>query len=247
MRPIAHATDLGGDDPAFLHACGLAAASRAPLVSIHAEPGPHGPFPATSRFAGWGDAIEHRRICHTCCDDVACTLLDAVRTVEPQLVVCGTHARRGFAALVHESVAATLARNLPVPTLIVPNDSTAFVDAATGAVALGTLLVPAGSFGEAARGIAAARMLAALAGAREVAIELVHTGPPDPALAELGVPIVIAHGTIERAICDTARTRGATLVVMTTHGHDGLRDILFGSHTEHVIREVRIPVLAVRA
>jgi nucleotide-binding universal stress UspA family protein len=32
---------------------------------------------------------------------------------------------------------------------------------------------------------------------------------------------------------------------MPTRGHDGLGDALLGSHTEHVIREARCPVLSV--
>lgn len=246
MRPIAHATDLAGDDTAFLHACAIAAASGAPLVSIHAEPGVHGSLPDLARFP-WAHGVSHRRICHTCCDDVADTLLDAIHTVEPQLVVCGTHARRGLAALGRESVAATVARNLPVPTLIVPNDSAGFVDASTGAITLRTLLVPAGSLPEARKGVAAARAFVALAGLRDATIELVHTGAAEPALAELGVPIVVERGSIEAAIQHAARTRTASAIVMVTHGHDGLRDVLVGSHTDHVIRDVRVPVLSMLA
>jgi nucleotide-binding universal stress UspA family protein len=33
---------------------------------------------------------------------------------------------------------------------------------------------------------------------------------------------------------------------MTTRGHDGLADVLFGSRAEHVVREAGCPVLIAR-
>lgn len=46
-------------------------------------------------------------------------------------------------------------------------------------------------------------------------------------------------------IPSAAQARHAGLIVMATRGHDGVGDVLFGSHTERVIRESTCPVLSV--
>lgn len=248
---IVFTTDLSGDDrAAFVHACALAAASGARLVTIHANAPAHiaNQLPdATVLAERWGRSIEHRRVCHECCDDVTDTLLDAIRGIAPQLVICGTHARRGFAAIVRESIATSLARNIEVPALIIPNDAAGFVDEETGRIVLRELIVPAGSRGEAIRGVAAARALASLAGEATLPIEILHAGDDDLPLADLGLPVLRADGPIEAAILATARTRPGCAIVMVTHGHDSVQDVLAGSHTERVIRDAHLPVLSVRA
>ena len=158
---IAHTTDLSGDDAAaFVHACALAAASKARLVTVHGNaPGlDANRLPDASVFgARWGLPIDHDRMCHECCDDVTDTVLDAIRRIDPQLVVTGTHARHGISALLHASVSEAIARNVRVPTLFVQNQGRGFVDAATGALELRRVLVPAGTRDEAIAGLTAAR------------------------------------------------------------------------------------------
>ena len=233
MTRIVHTTDLSGDDDAaFLHACALAAASGARLITIHgnAAAAEASRLPDAAPLAArWGRTIGHDRICHECCDDVADTVVDAVRRVEPALVVAGTHARHGLAALLAGSVAEAVARNVDVPTLIVPNRGRGFVDAATGAIDLARVIVAAGDPEEAARGLAAARELARLA------------GRPDADL----VPIHVDDRGVAAAILAEARERDACVIVMATHGHDGVADALLGSTTEHVVRDAACPVLSV--
>jgi nucleotide-binding universal stress UspA family protein len=106
---IAHATDLTGDDPsAFVHASALAAASSARLITVHGNAPAVGAsaLPDAAELATrWGRAISHERRCHECCDDVADTVLDALRELRPELVVLGTHGRHGLAALVRAASA----------------------------------------------------------------------------------------------------------------------------------------------
>ena len=248
---IAFTTDLSGDDRvAFVHACAVAAASGARLVTIHANAPEEraSELPDAAVFAErWGRPIDHRRVCHECCEDVTDTLLDAIRGFAPQLVICGTHARRGFSALVRGSIATALARNVDMPALIIPNDAAGFVDAATGRFTLRELIVPAGSRAEAIRGIAAARSLASLMNLADVPIEVVHAGSDALAIEDLGIAVVRKTGRIESAIVAAARERPGAAIVMVTHGHDGVRDVLAGSHTEHVIRDAHMPVLSVHA
>jgi hypothetical protein len=187
---IAHTTDLSGDDrQAFVHAAALAARSGARLVSVHgnaaAELADRLPD-ATPLGARWGHPIDHRRVCHECCDDVTDTLLDALRSVMPGLVVTGTHARRGLAAVLHGSVSESLARNLDVPTLVVPNRGRGFVDEGSGAIDLKRVLIPAGDVATAARGLTAARALLAVAGVTDAELMVLVVGarPLDLAAAD---------------------------------------------------------------
>lgn len=71
------------------------------------------------------------------------------------------------------------------------------------------------------------------------------------------VEIVNAQGIVsESAIVDdhsaddgilsTAKTCGADLIVMGSHGRRGLEKLLLGSVTQRVLQEARVPVLVVR-
>lgn len=250
-RPvIAHTTDLtGADRPAFVHAAALAAAGAARLVTIHgnapAEDATELPD-AAPLAARWGRPIEHLRFCHECCDDVTDTLLDAFRTVHPGLVVSGTHARRGLAAVFKGSVSESLARNVDVPTLVVPNSGRGFADEATGALAMQRVLVPAGDVTTANRALAAARAFLALAGVTDAELLLLTVGDHALEVPMAGdVRAVRASGSVDEAILAAARDHDVCLVVMLTAGHDGAGDVLFGSHTEHIIRGAGRPVLTV--
>jgi len=246
---IAHTTDLTGDDTsAFVHASALAAASASRLVTVHgnAPDTAAATLPDAAELATrWGRAIHHERRCHECCDEVADTVLDVLRELRPELVVLGTHGRQGLAAFVRGSISEAITRNLAVPALVVPNYSHGFVDAATGAIDLRRILIPARTVADALRGLGAARRLVALAGSTDVMLELVHVGAADPALEQLGVAITRVDGPLEDAILDVARAHGACVIVMPTSGHDGFGDVLLGSHTERVIREAACPVLSI--
>ena len=243
---IAHATDLTGDDgPAFLHAASLASTSRARLVTLYAgaDGGARGPD-VTGVAARWGRTIMHefRRVDRE--DDLADTIVEALRALQPELVVLGTHARHGIAALLHASVAEAIARNLDVPVLIVPNHARGFVDQA-GMLDVQRILVPAGNGNEARAGLAAAKKLLALTGDGAVPIELLHRGAIEPDLANIGARIVRIEGVLEDAIVEAAKIARPCIIVMPTHGHDGVNDVVLGSHTERVLRDAGCPVLAV--
>jgi nucleotide-binding universal stress UspA family protein len=232
---IAHTTDLTGDDTsAFVHASALAAASSARLVTVHGN-APHSDevkLPDAAPLAAkWGRPITHERRCHECCEEVSDTVIDALADLRPELVVLGTHGRHGFAALVHGSVSETIARNIAAPALFVPNRARGFVNAETGAIDLNRIVIPAGTLADAQRGIAAARRLVALAGTPGAALEIVHVGAPVPELANLGATVTRVEGTLEDAILAVARVHGACVIVMPTSGHDGVGDVLLGSHT----------------
>lgn len=246
---IAHTTDLTGDDAAaFIHASALAAASAARLVTVHgnasAAMAPQLPD-ATELARRWALPIDHVRMCHECCDDVEDTVIDAIHRLKPDLVVLGTHARHGLRAFLHGSVGQAIARNLTVPALFVPNQCRGFVDSATGAIDLRRILIPAATVTQAERGISAARKLLALAKVSNAELEIVHVGDDDPKIAALGVPVTRTTSDIDGTIVRMAKERRACLIVMPTHGHDSVGDVLLGSHSEHVIRDAECPLLSV--
>lgn len=240
---IVHPTDLTGDDElAFVHAAGLAAISGARLITVYAGNDLRATGPDATALAGrWGRPIDHefRRV--ECCDDVAETLVGTLRALDPTLIVVGTHARHGLSALLHGSVGEAIARNVDRPVLVVPNRSRGFVDD-NGRIELRRVLIPANDTATALRGTDAARSLLAMVDS-DAMIELLHVGPLDRELEALGATRV--DGDLEDAIVGTVRQRDACIVVMPTHGHDGVGDVLRGSHTERVIRDIRCPVLSV--
>jgi nucleotide-binding universal stress UspA family protein len=54
------------------------------------------------------------------CGDPAAEILRAIDELKPELVVMGTHGRRGLARLLLGSVAEKVVRSSPVPVLTVP-------------------------------------------------------------------------------------------------------------------------------
>jgi nucleotide-binding universal stress UspA family protein len=71
--------------------------------------------------------------------------------------------------------------------------------------------------------------------------------PVLPAGANLPkVEYVVRVGDASTVILDAA-AKGASLIVMGTHGLGGFRKLVLGSTTERVLRETRVPVLAVPA
>jgi universal stress protein A len=63
--------------------------------------------------------------------------------------------------------------------------------------------------------------------------------PPSQSIIEQGV----AHDTILKV----AEAVGATLIVIGTHGHSGVRRLMLGSVAENVLRHAPCPVLTVRS
>ena len=57
---------------------------------------------------------------------------------------------------------------------------------------------------------------------------------------------IVAQGLPEEAIVEQARNERTDIIVMSTHGHTGLRHWLMGSVAEHVVRNAPCPVLTVK-
>jgi len=57
---------------------------------------------------------------------------------------------------------------------------------------------------------------------------------------------ILATGPAHQEIIDAARSRGADLIVMSTHGRSGFSHLFIGSVAEKVVRAASCPVLTVR-
>jgi nucleotide-binding universal stress UspA family protein len=64
--------------------------------------------------------------------------------------------------------------------------------------------------------------------------------------AGISCEYVALQGSPEQRIVELAKERGATLIVMGTHGRGGLSHVLLGSVAERVLRLAPCPVLTVR-
>jgi nucleotide-binding universal stress UspA family protein len=68
-------------------------------------------------------------------------------------------------------------------------------------------------------------------------------------LSASGLEVTAFHlqGAMAERICEQANTHGADLIVMGSHGHGALYNLLIGSVTSGVLKEARCPVLVVPA
>lgn len=193
----------------------------------------------------------------------------AAEELEADLLVLGTHGRRGALHLLMGSVASGVLRAAGRPVLIVPSRRPR---------PLGPwrrVLVPV-DFSDASRhAVRHAAELVASVGAR---LELLHVIPPieaalpmnlggigalpvvadlEPAaraelarLADELPPAVVAdctvwHGGVVGSILNRAEEGGADLIVVGTTGRTGLDRLLLGSVAENVARLAEVPVLVV--
>ncbi len=76
--------------------------------------------------------------------------------------------------------------------------------------------------------------------------DLEHTARRMRKSTGANVSVVVRDGHPFEVICQTAKTLGADLIVLTTHGHTGLKHVLLGSTAERVVRHAPCPVLTVR-
>lgn len=58
--------------------------------------------------------------------------------------------------------------------------------------------------------------------------------------------VIVQVGTAFEVIANVARDSEADLIIITTHGHTGLKHVFMGSTAERVVRHAPCPVLVVR-
>lgn len=200
--------------------------------------------------------------------DVYDCVAETISTVAPDLVVMGTHGRVGVQKWLMGSLAEKVLRHAPVNVLTLHEDS----PVAGENDGLGELLVPTDFSDCSNRALEAASRLAEQARGR---VALLHVVEPQPlpwaegqetllveadgdelrARFEAALrdelrgregDVIVAEGRVAQEIERVAGERGASLIVLGTHGRGRLAQALIGSIAEKVTRSSPLPVLTVR-
>ena len=201
-------------------------------------------------------------------------ILDLARQEGVDLIVLGTHGRRGPGRLVLGSVAEEVVRRAPCPVLTVRER-----EEAPEAGPIASILVPVDFSEPSQRALALARDVAGRFGARLDVLHVVEQvvlpgfyipgapgvfphnlealhGAADEEIRRLmealGEPPVPWQGRVITAtpsfgIVEQAETLASDLIVMATRGLTGLERLLLGSTAERVVRMAPCPVLTVGA
>ncbi len=200
----------------------------------------------------------------------------AARQQMADLIVIATHGHRGFEPVLLGSTAERVVRHGPCPVLTVPTRITPKRTGKTSPFKLKKILVPVDFSDLSKDALPQATLLAARCGAELVLLHIVEKFPIDyflgyglinkmlvPLMKQaeadleqmagglskstgLNVSAVVRDGKPFEVICQTAKTLGADMIVLTTHGYTGLKHVWLGSTAERVVRHASYPVLAVR-
>ncbi len=198
--------------------------------------------------------------------DVIGAILDYADTVEAELIVLGTHGRRGLQRFLLGSVAEAIVRRASVPVLTIREH-------ARVPEAIRHILVPTDFSDDARMALREAARWAAHFRARLTLLHVLAPAVIPVSVTEMAtvyevmpdlqerlqeeltrwieakVPEVVSsdirieEGPVDLTILERARQDQADLIVMATHGRSGVARWLLGSVTERVLRQAPCPVL----
>ena len=193
------------------------------------------------------------------------------------LIVIATHGHTGLKRVLLGSTAERVVRHAPCPVLTIPTRTLTKRAGKTPAFKLKKILVPIDFSKISKDALPYAVLLAGHFGSEVILLNVVEMFPIDhlqgPELTnQTMVPVmkqaeadlehmaaslsksagvrssaIVRRGTPFAEICHAAKTLGADLIVLTTHGYTGLKHVWLGSTAERVVRHAPCPVLAVRA
>ncbi|HSM09680.1 MAG TPA: universal stress protein [Gemmatimonadota bacterium] len=196
--------------------------------------------------------------------NAAPTIIDYADANDVDLIVMGSHGRRGLRRLMLGSVTTEVVRFARRPVLVVRHE-----EDAAAPTEVDRLIVPV-DFSRASHEAVAVAL--ELASTLDVPIELLHAVEPIP-YVQMAYPISVDTGDFkdyaqhrldeiveqldtsreirttvsvdmaEQAVIDAAYRSSSPLVVMASHGHSGLSRVLLGSTTERLLRKAPCPVL----
>jgi nucleotide-binding universal stress UspA family protein len=206
--------------------------------------------------------------------DPQATIIDQALSTRADLIVMGTHGRRGFKRLVLGSVAEAVLREAPCPVLTVPPHAPAGV---SDTVTFKRILCPIDFSPSALQALGFALDLARQSDGRVTLMRVVewleeeeprasaHFNVPEyrryvvddtqerlrNVVAEesrtwVEIDDLVVFGRAYREILRAAESKPADLIVMGAQGRGGLGLALFGSTTQQVVRGAICPVLTVR-
>jgi len=271
IRRILHPTDFSeASRTAFLHALKIALAGRGKLTLLHVKR--EGEEVEWSEFPGVRDTLHRwgllpanappeavadlglavRKVIAKDNDPVkAC--LNHLEGHPADLIVLSTSQQQDRTRWLAREVSEPLARTAGVPTLLVPQRVSGFVDDATGALALRRVLFPVAPQPRPEAAVERTHGLLAQLGFAGP-VEVLHVGDSS---SMPGVDLPTGNGMDWRrravagevvpTILAEAEATATDLIVMPTEGHHGFLDALRGSTTERVLRGATCPVLALPA
>ncbi|HZK14598.1 MAG TPA: universal stress protein [Desulfobaccales bacterium] len=177
-------------------------------------------------------------------------ILEEAGESQPDLIIMGRHGYTGLTRLLMGSVTARVIGHSPCHVLVVPqgvplsferlliaSDGSAFSEAAwTAALSL------AKTMGSALIGVSVA------ASDRDIPVATQVVRGLEAAASEQGIALdtMIPMGRPEETIVKAADFKGASLIIVGSHGRTGLKRLLMGSVAERVIGEAKCPVLVVK-
>lgn len=206
--------------------------------------------------------------------DVSATIVDQALGTGADLIVIGTHGRRGFKRLLLGSVTETVLHEAPCPVLTVSPRTEA---ASSDVVTFKRILCPIDFSPSALQALGFALDLARQAGGLVTLLHVIEWIPEEEprAYAHFNVPEfrvymvddakqrlrslvaeesrawceiddAVVLGRAHREILRAAEAASVDLIVMGAQGRGGVGLALFGSTTQQVVRGASCPVLTVR-
>jgi nucleotide-binding universal stress UspA family protein len=206
--------------------------------------------------------------------DASTTIVDEALASSADLIVMGTHGRRGFKRLLLGSVTETVLREAPCPVLTVPPHAQ---EGSSRVVAFKHILCPIDFSPSSFQALGFALDLARQSNGSLTLLNVVEwLAEEEPMVnAHFNVPEVrghmrkdsedrldalvaaesrtwceienvVAFGRAHREILRAAETKHPDLIVMGAQGRGGVGLALFGSTTQQVLRGASSPVLTVR-
>ncbi len=267
---ILHPTDFSpASDLAFAHALRLALHNKARLIIMHVgekKDVDWDSFPSVREtLQRWGLleegarradvvklGIEIEKI-NVFDADVADAIAGYLVKRPVDMLVLATEPRTGLASWIKPSTAVQASRKMAVPTLFVPAGTHGCVSLENGKVTMEQVLIPVDHVPPV--GGAIERGLRAITGFGDAQsrLTLLHVGP-ESEFPEVHVPtgpwnIVRScrQGNPVTEILAAAEESNANLLIMVTKGTEGFLDMLRGTTTEQVLRNVHCPVLSIPA
>lgn len=206
--------------------------------------------------------------------DASTTIVDQALTTSADLIVIGTHGRRGFKRLLLGSVTETVLHEAPCPVLTVSPQTAA---ATANVVSFKRILCPIDFSPPSLQALGFALDLARQADGRVTLLHVFEWLPEDEprSSTHFNVPEfrgymvtdarerlrslvteesrawceiddVIVSGRAHREILRAADARASDLIVIGAQGRGGVGLAMFGSTTQQVVRSAPCPVLTVR-
>ena len=201
---------------------------------------------------------------------VAPAIVEYAEAEEIDLIVLGTHGRRGLRRFLLGSVAEEVVRTAGCPVVTVPHEDARHTDS------IERIVVPFDFSADSVWALETAKELAATYGSR---LDVVHAIMPPMAAGgvadsplpsgvwvdiekkiredlvqrvestagpEVPIETHVLEGRAAGRITKFAEEMGADLIVIGSHGLSGLRRFLLGSVSERVVRSAHCPVLVTR-